>query len=440
MSAYNEVELTHEQMEAWETTNSMMLWTCPGFRHLWTKLLAEKNKRGETSKVAIFTKDIPNACTDGLNIVFNPDWFFSLKLAGRVFVAGHEILHNVYRDVEFLRQCQLSGKVPMHDGTTKPFDNAQMQQFMDWRINALLIDSKIGAPPLDEKNPFKGNFNPKITPNMSLIEIYGKYYKKKPDNKDDGEGEGDGSGSGGFDELLPPGSTMGKDPDQAVTERNEKAEQWTTEVGVAAKIEAERKAGKMAASLARMFAEILEPEIPWIDHIETLIRRKTGSGGKTWKRPDRRFIAHGLYLPTKTGFGAGHIVVWGDTSGSIQGPELNSYIGELSGIIADCAPQRLTVLWCDAAIHYADELETAEDLMAVKCRGTGGGGGTCMQPVMEWIGEQDTKPEVLICFTDGYVTFPKQEPSFPVIWASVLPKGAVQFPFGDVVYINKGGK
>lgn len=440
---YSEVELTHQQIEAWDATNAMMLWTCPGFRHLWTKLLAEKNKRGESQYVGIMTKDIANACTDGKNVCFNPDWYFSLKLGERVFVAAHEVMHNVYKDVEFLRQCVTTGKVPLNNGKSLPFDMAQWQKFADWRINALLIESKIGTPPEKRDggpnpNKFAGNYNAAVKGSDSLIDLYAKYYKKPPPGASVTAAVIiAGEGGDGFDGLAEPGSTMGSDPDQAVSERADSQEQWLVEIAIASKLETERRAGKMPLGLQRMFQEILEPEIPWIDHIEALIRRKTGSGGKTWKRPDRRFIAHDLYLPTKTGFGAGHIVVWGDTSGSIGDGELSSYMNELSGVIADCQPERLTVLWCDAAIHYVDELETAEDLAAVASRGVGGRGGTSMKPVMQWISEQDKKPEVMICFTDGYVDFPDHEPSFPVIWASVTAKDQVNYPFGDVVYINK---
>jgi hypothetical protein len=76
--------LTPEQKEKWDSTCSMMVWTCPGFAHLWYKLL--HNHNGEYT--AIFTKDVPNACTDGKNIIINPDWFFKLSLPERTYVMG----------------------------------------------------------------------------------------------------------------------------------------------------------------------------------------------------------------------------------------------------------------------------------------------------------------------------------------------------------------
>jgi predicted metal-dependent peptidase len=110
-------------------------------------------------------------------------------------------------------------------------------------------------------------------------------------------------------------------------------------------------------------------------------------------------------MPSRSGNGAGWIVCWGDTSGSIGEDELCKYLAELGAIVDDCQPQRITVVWCDDAIHHIDEIEEASDLETIKHAGTqGGGGGTDCMPVFDWIAEHTEKPEVFIGFTDGYVT------------------------------------
>jgi predicted metal-dependent peptidase len=73
------------------------------------------------------------------------------------------------------------------------------------------------------------------------------------------------------------------------------------------------------------------------------------------------------------------------------------------------------------------------DLHRIKARGVGGKGGTSVDPVMRWIADSTEKPDMLICFTDGCVTFPKKEPAFPVIWADV---GGTTYPWGEVVRIK----
>ena len=413
MSTIETVELTPQQEQQWGDTTSMMAWNCPGFRHLWYKLLVNNDGK----HYAIMTKDTPNAATDGKNIIANPDWFFSLSLPERVFVMGHEVVHNVYGDVDLLHRCQSTGKVPMHDGTTLPFDNATMQKSMDHRINALLIQSKIGRPPK------QGNFDPKCDPNEGVLDVYKRNYKKKKE-------DGDEDGGGGFDNLLPPGKTTGQTPQQAA----QKPQQWAVQIAAAQTMEQIRAQGKMAGALARMFKDILEPEVPWTEHIRGIFNRRVGSGSYNWRRPDRRFIVRDLYLPSRSGFGAGWVCVWGDTSGSIGAAELERYMGELSGIIDEVKPKRLTVLWCGAKIHKIDEIEDAADLMRVKCRGVKGGGGTSCDPVFRWVDQHAHEPpDAMVCFTDGYVSFPKNAPTYPVIWASTTD---VKYPWGEVVRIK----
>ncbi len=393
---------------------SMMMWVAPGFRHLFYKLLA--NNDGEHT--AVMTKDIPTAATDGANILLNPDWFFERSLPERTLVMSHEVVHNMLGDVEFLHRCSSSGKVPMMDGTSMPFDNASMQKAMDLRINAMLVESNIG------KLPQGGWYDPKIATQMdSVVDIYKKVYE---DNSGGGEG-------GGFDNLLPPGKSTSQNPQQAAAQRN--PQQWAVETAVASSLMAQRSQGDVAGGLKRAFEKILSPEVPWTEHIKGIIHRTVGSGSYDWRRPDRRFIGRDLYLPSKSGFGASWVVCWGDTSGSRSDQEIASNLAELSGILEGVRPKRLTILWCDAHIDYIDELEDAGDLAKIIARGTSGGGGTSCDPVFKWIHDNAHEPpDMFIGFTDGYVTFPHKQPPYPCIWASSTDH---TYPWGDVVRINK---
>lgn len=409
--------LTPAQETAWADTMSLMAWTCPGFRHLFYKLLT--NHKGQYA--CLPTKNVPVAATDAKNIMINPETFFKYDLRERVFIMGHEVMHNVYNDAPFLHRCWESGTVPLDDGTTKPFDNKVMQHAMDYRINALLRDSKIGKPPrdclLDDSI---------ATANTGLTEVYKKLYE---DMEQKGELSGDG-----FDLVMAPGASTGQNPQQALPN----PQQWMVEVKAAQTLEAMKAQGKMPGALQRMFEEVLNPQVPWTDHIRGIFNRKVGSGSWNWRKPDRRFIVRDLYMPSRSGNGAGHVVVWGDTSGSTGDAELCQYMAELSTIVDECQPKRLTVLWCDAHIHRVDEIEEAGDMARLRydaqTEGVGGGGGTSVHPCFEWIKENcEEPPEVFIGFTDGYVTFPEQEPPFVSIWCMTTDVNA---PWGEHVRIN----
>lgn len=420
---FEDIELTPEQVQKWGDTMSLMAWTAPGFRHLFYKMLSyNKGKH-----VAVFTRKVPIAATDGQHLLLNPDTFFDLELPERVFVVTHEVLHNVYGDVELLHRVKTSGTVPLNNGKSLPFDMQSMQHAMDYRINALIVDSRIGKIPKDVDGKQRGLYDLKIAgPNDSVLDVYEKIYE---DNSQNGGGQG-----GGFDTVLAPGASTGQNPGAAAQNRN--PQQWAVETAAAHTLEAMKSQGKMPAGLKRMFQQLLEPEIPWTDHIRSMFARRVGSGSYNWKRPDRRFIVRDIYLPSPSGFGAGWVVCWGDTSGSIGQKELESYLGELAGIIDDVRPKRLTVVWCDAAIHGVDEIADPMDLQSIKQKGVGGGGGTDCKPVFDWIHENpDAQPDVFIGFTDGYVDFPDKAPEYDVIWCATTKQ---EFPWGEVVRIHPG--
>lgn len=408
--------LTPQQEAAWGDTMSLMTWTCPGFQHLFYKLL--NNHNGKYACVP--TKSVPVAATDGKNILINPETFFKYGLRERAFIIGHEIVHNVYQDIPYIYRCRASGTVPMDDGTTMEYNETVMQRAMDFRINALLRDSKIGAVPdgvcLDDNI---------ATADTGVSEAYKKLYE-------DYEKNGNLPG-GGFDLILQPNASTGQNPGAPC----QNPQQWAVEVKAAQTLEAMRAKGDMAGALKRMFNKVLNPQVPWTDHIRGIFNRKVGSGNYNWRKPDRRFITRDLYMPSRSGNGAGWVVVWCDTSGSIGTAEMTQYLAELSSIVDDCCPERLSVVWCDAAIHRIDEVAEPADMAFLHAdataHGVGGGGGTAVTPVFDWINEQLGRPEVFIGFTDGYVDFPAAQPDFLAIWASTTDHN---YPWGDVVRIH----
>lgn len=418
-------KLSAENAKKWDDTTAMIQWCAPGFRHIWYKLLVQDGNEYN----AVMSKRVPVAATDGQNLIINPDKFFKYKIRERAFIGGHEILHAIFDDCGLLHKCVKSETVPMQDGTTLPFVNETMQIAMDLRNNALLIESRIGVCPDDAcvsgKTLPDGTKLPLVTGQESVLDIYRDVYKACEDN-----GGQPGQGTVVID-VLQPGSSTGQTPSQAQAQRD--PNRWAIELKTARNLQ-ERHQGTLPGGMSRLFQSLLEPEVYWLDYIETLIQRHTGSGCRDWREPDPWFIGRDIYLPKKTGYGAGWIVIWGDTSGSRNDAEITSNLAELQGILEDVNPKRLTVLWCDANIDYVDEIEDPSDLAGIQARGSGGGGGTDFQPVLDWIGEQGETPELFIGFTDGYVSYPDQEPPFPTIWASSTD---YEYPYGQKVRVNK---
>jgi len=410
---FKQVALTADQETKWGRCRTALLWHAPAFSHILYNML----QNGGGKDMAIFVdKDagIPYAATDGFNLIINADTFFDWTLNEQIFVVCHEIMHCVFNHCAIGMQLQQRGKVTYPDGTEVEYDHGQMNQAMDYVINAIISDSKIGTMPKI------GCLDPAIATSAdNAMDTYRKIYQ--PGNP----------GKEGFDKHLKPGASTGMGPAQAVQQRNPSA--WAQAVKDGA--DAARAMGRLPANLDRVLTEILEPKVDWASQIVALFARKVGSGTYDWRRPDRRLITRDVYAPGRSGFGAGDVVVAVDTSGSIGAKEIAMFFAEMSGILEDVKPKRMFVMWCDAVVHRVDELEDGGDLVALRAKKAPGGGGTSFVPVFDEIVKLGIEPEALVYLTDGMGTFPKQAPRYPVIWGNIYP--AAKYPFGDVVDVPK---
>ncbi len=415
--------LTPQQIKAWADTRAILMWVCPAFTHIFYSML----NNAKSEHIALFTKDVPIAATDGSNLLINPDTFFKYNLHERLFACAHEITHCILNHLVAMHNFHVRGKVTYPDGSSLPYSDKVFNIAADLVINDMLIESKVGT------------FNKDWLHNTQLAvakdSVLDAYRKVFDDLKSKGKlkvtrGVIDASGvdtTGQFDQHLPPGASQGKNPVQAAKDRDDG--QWQTEL--AAAVNSAKAQGKLPAGLERLINEVLTPKVDWRDHIAALFARKVGSGSYDWRRADRRLIVRDIYSPGRSGFGAGTVVVAVDTSGSIGDKEIGTFFGEMSGILEDVQPKRLVVMWCDAKVQRTDELEEAGDLAALRKKGAPGGGGTSFVPVFDEIDKMGIEPDALAYLTDGLGCFPSKAPRYTVIWGSIY--SSAKYPFGDVV-------
>lgn len=409
--------LTPAQQKAWGDTRTALMWHCPAFTHI---LLTMLNKQGNEHQ-AVMTTDVPIAATDGDALIINPDEFFKFNLYERLFITAHEICHCILNHCVLMHGWKAKKKVMYPDGRSLPYVHEYMNMAMDYVINDMLVASGIGKVPQRDGKPCVLHDRTIGQANESVVDVYRKVYEANPPKFV-------------FDTILAPGASQGKDPHQAVNDRNET--EWQTQIAAAARVQ-EATMGKMPAGLSRFFQDALDPKVDWREQIQTLFARKLGSGSYDFKKPDRRLIVRDIYAPGKSGFGAGTIVMAADTSGSIGAKELDMFFAEIAGLLEDLKPQRLVILWCDAHVHRVDECDEPSDLNVIRAdkNGVGGGGGTSFVPVFDWIEKEGITPDALVYLTDGMGTFPSHEPKYHVIWGSIYE--ASKYPFGDVVNIPK---
>jgi predicted metal-dependent peptidase len=218
-----------------------------------------------------------------------------------------------------------------------------------------------------------------------------------------------------------PGKTRRQPPSAADLTRQE--ETWAIAL---AQAEATAKAmGIGAGDAARAIREQVAPKVDWRD----VLRRYLSAAAKSdyaWTPPNRRYIAHGLYLPSLRSDTLGPVVVAVDTSGSIDDVTLAAFAAEITAILDEAAPAVIHVVYCDDAIAGTETYEPG-DVINLTPRG---GAGTAFRPVFDWIAGSDLQPVCTVYLTDLDGRDFGPEPGYPVLWVST---DLTHAPFGEVI-------
>jgi predicted metal-dependent peptidase len=130
------------------------------------------------------------------------------------------------------------------------------------------------------------------------------------------------------------------------------------------------------------------------------------------------------------------VIVDLDTSGSISQKQLTEFLSEVVGILKQHNNVELTILSNDTEVYNPKTIQnpTLRDVAKYKCKG---GGGTDHKPVFEWVNKNKPTAQVMICFTDGYSSFPKpSEVRINTIWV-VSDGDSKRIPFGEIIELKR---
>jgi len=348
----------------------------------------------------------PTAATDGKHIWINPDWFGKLPIKERVFVLAHEILHGIYQHMSRGKRYVDLGFGP----DMKPWSHKRYKKAADYVINATLQESGVGTAP-------KGALLDASVTSADLVDDV--YCGLGDDSDDQQQGQGQGDQGGGHDKHITP-SNPDKMPTEAEIQR-----------AVAGAASAAKAMGKMPGVLKRLIGELIEPQVDWRERLQTLMTASSGHDTATWARPNRRRLAlGGMYFPGTTGVQIGGVALVIDTSGSISDKELNAFMSECSGILSECKPEWVKVLWTDTQVAHVDDVDDVEQLASLEAKG---GGGTNLVAAFDYMEAEGIEPEQCVVFTDMYTPF-GEDPGYPVTWASTTESR--EAPYGETVYVK----
>ena len=338
-------------------------------------------------------EDLPGGscgATDGVHLYYHPQRFRdTLKEAQRVWLIVHELLHVIL----------------FHNTRRGIREPERWNIACDHVVNLLAKDHGFDVPPGRYcDNQYKG---------MSAEQVYDLL------PEDCGESDGD---------VLDyePGQNEGMtkaDVERAIAIATENAAQ------------ASKAAGQDTSTLKRIVGQAQVNREPWYQYLR---RYMTSMHARqyNWSRINaRRAVLHGVVSPEQKSEQMGKVVFWIDCSGSITDKQLSAMGAHISDILKDVTPSMVVVGYFDSKVRHVDEFTGPDYHVTLDNHG---GGGTCFEPMFDYMQEHHADAQLAIVFTDLFGSFGEGNPVSDTLWVSQTE--SVEVPFGELVYgdLNEG--
>ena len=328
----------------------------------------------------------PTACTNGRDERYGRAFIKELSDKELNFLVAHEGYHKMYRHMTTWRKLHDED----HDLANQACDYVINLQLQDIDPNETLI-----AMPRYKDGPHKGERMGLVDERFRGMNAKQVFDILKQEKKDGGGG---GGGDGGFDvhDWADAKGMTDADKKELLKEIDQAIRQ-----GIMAH---QKLAGTNAGGLDRELEGLLEPKVDWREVLREFVKATCNAkDASSWRRPNRRFLSTGVYMPSMIGEKVGHLVVAIDTSGSIGGSELAEFLSEVKGIAEEVSPEVVDLLYWDGDVASHEVYEGGAVSNIVSSTKPKGGGGTSPSCVSKYLKEKNIKPECIIMLTDGYV-------------------------------------
>lgn len=200
-----------------------------------------------------------------------------------------------------------------------------------------------------------------------------------------------------------------------------------------------RTQGKGSANLKRRIRDALTSDVPWSDLLQEYASAAM-TIGYDYSVPCEETLQQGFFAPRRGVPGIGSVVAFIDVSGSVSDATVGKFLRECGGILADCNPESLSIVAADADVTNWETYSFGDDPTSFEPRG---GGGTDFVRPLQWLEDRVASgeiepPALILYFTDGYGTFPQENPfpDTPFLWLS-YGRQAQDYPWGDVLWVNE---
>ena len=354
----------------------------------------------------------PTAYTNGKDEVYGADFIEDLNDKQLRFLILHEVYHKLYRHLTTWQHLYK--------------DDAQLANMAcDYVINLKITDDNTDEFATMDGKLECGCFDPKYR-GWDSAQVFNDLKQGNNSGQSDGQGLPNGKPSGGFDEHG-----WDEADDMTAEEQRELAREIDEAIRQGALV-----AGKTGSGGDRDLVDLLQPQVDWREVLREFVQNTcAGSDYSTWRRPNRRYIGAGVYMPSGISEQIGEIVVAIDTSGSIGARELGAFLAEIKSVADTVHPEAIRILYWDTEVCGDERYVGDEADNIVQSTKPKGGGGTDVRCVPQYIQDNQIKAQAVIVLTDGYLYGGWGEWHHPVLW-TVLDNKNAQPDVGKTVHIK----
>ena len=367
--------------------------------------------------------NVPTACTNGRDERYGRAFVEMLSDAELRFLVLHECYHKLYKHLTTWRH--------LYDECA-PLANIACDFVINLKISD---DNKDGFAqmPKDKKS---GKAIGALDDRFRGMDSAQVYNLLKQENQGGEGGGGSGSGGGSGTGIASGGEGLDSHDWEGAKSLTEGEKQALARDIDEAIRQGALIAGKLGTGGDRDIDELLKTKVDWREVLREFISTTcAGNDYSTWRRPNRRFVSAGYYMPSGVSEKVGELVIAIDTSGSIGGRELAQFLGEVKGICDSVHPECIRLLYWDTAVCGDEKYEGANVDNIVHSTKPAGGGGTMVECVPEYMTEHAIKPQAVVVLTDGYLGGSWGTWNVPVLWCIVNGSSAVA-DCGKTVHVN----
>jgi predicted metal-dependent peptidase len=344
--------------------------------------------------------DIETACTNGRDVFYGRKFVESMNDKQMLFVVLHELSHIAWRHTTTWKH--LYDKDPMLANCA-----------CDFVINLQLVDQDPDGKeimfPTDATGTRLGLLDEQYR-GMDAQQVF-NLLKEEYENGQSPRAQ-DELGGGQFDEHDFEGA------EKLTAEEQQELSSRITQ----ALHQGKQLAGKMGGEVPRDLQGLVEPQVSWQEALRDIVKQACkGTGDSSWRKFSRRHLGSDIYLPQNIEHKVGKILVAVDTSGSIGGVILDTFLSEVKSICDEVRPESVDLLYWDWVIAGHETYTDGQYENLVEQTKPSGGGGTNPDCIPAYIKEHSMNQEVTIVLTDGYYSSEGDWSgvSTPILWCVV---------------------